>query len=72
MQASAVHLQTQFFLVAASLDASLMLCGRCGIRGPAYLQQLEEALQQASRRFQPDYIVYNAGTDVLTGDPLGR
>jgi len=33
---------------------------------------LESALQQASRDFQPDLILYNAGTDILEGDPLGR
>ena len=37
-----------------------------------YLTSLESALQQASRDFQPDLILYNAGTDILEGDPLGR
>ena len=23
-------------------------------------------------RFQPEFIIYNAGTDTLQGDPLGR
>lgn len=27
--------------------------------------------QVASRNFQPELIVYNAGTDILDGDPLG-
>ena len=50
-----------------------MLLGcRCGMKGPAYLSQLEGALQQASQAFKPDFIIYNAGTDVLAGDPLGR
>lgn len=29
-------------------------------------------LQVAKSRFQPQLIVYNAGTDILDGDPLGR
>ena len=29
-------------------------------------------LQVCSIRFQPQLIVYNAGTDILDGDPLGR
>ncbi|MED6144357.1 histone deacetylase [Stylosanthes scabra] len=37
-----------------------------------YLQKLDEALEVAGRRFDPELIVYNAGTDILDGDPLGR
>ncbi|CAN8252320.1 unnamed protein product [Cochlearia groenlandica] len=37
-----------------------------------YLRKLEEALEVASRRFQPELVIYNAGTDILDGDPLGR
>jgi acetoin utilization deacetylase AcuC-like enzyme len=29
-------------------------------------------LQVCNSRFQPQLIVYNAGTDILDGDPLGR
>ena len=29
-------------------------------------------LQVAQSRFQPQLIVYNAGTDILDGDPLGN
>ncbi len=36
-----------------------------------YLERLEQELQQAFDAFQPDIIVYNAGTDCLRGDPLG-
>lgn len=28
--------------------------------------------QVAEKKFDPDFIVYNAGTDILDGDPLGR
>ncbi|KAI4316533.1 hypothetical protein L6164_024510 [Bauhinia variegata] len=37
-----------------------------------YLEKLDEALEVAGRRFDPELIVYNAGTDILDGDPLGR
>ena len=30
-------------------------------------RKLEEALDS----FRPDFVVYNAGTDILEGDPLG-
>ena len=29
-------------------------------------------LQVSKNRFQPQLIVYNAGTDILDGDPLGK
>ncbi len=37
-----------------------------------YLSLLEEALQVSFEKAQPDIVVYVAGTDVLTGDPLGQ
>ncbi|KDP34107.1 hypothetical protein JCGZ_07678 [Jatropha curcas] len=37
-----------------------------------YLTKLDEALQVAAQRFDPELVVYNAGTDILDGDPLGR
>ncbi|KAH7523808.1 hypothetical protein FEM48_Zijuj06G0051300 [Ziziphus jujuba var. spinosa] len=37
-----------------------------------YLKKLEEALEVAIGTFDPELIVYNAGTDILDGDPLGR
>ena len=45
---------------------------KCGTTDTEYLSSLEEALQKAFREFQPDLILYNAGTDILEGDPLGR
>ncbi|CAL9231629.1 unnamed protein product [Arabidopsis halleri] len=36
-----------------------------------YLRKLDEALEVASRNFQPELVIYNAGTDILDGDPLG-
>eukprot|EP00262_Sarcandra_glabra_P002660 TRINITY_DN13066_c0_g1_i1.p1 TRINITY_DN13066_c0_g1~~TRINITY_DN13066_c0_g1_i1.p1 ORF type:complete len:361 (-),score=66.12 TRINITY_DN13066_c0_g1_i1:93-1175(-) len=37
-----------------------------------YLEQLDKALTVAERMFDPELVVYNAGTDILDGDPLGR
>ncbi|XP_061374721.1 histone deacetylase 2 isoform X2 [Gastrolobium bilobum] len=37
-----------------------------------YLQKLDEALEVAGHRFNPELVVYNAGTDILEGDPLGK
>ncbi|CAD6336477.1 unnamed protein product [Miscanthus lutarioriparius] len=43
-----------------------------GTKTDEYLEQLDRALEVCSIRFQPHLIVYNAGTDILDGDPLGR
>ncbi|KAF3447521.1 hypothetical protein FNV43_RR12707 [Rhamnella rubrinervis] len=37
-----------------------------------YLKKLEEALEVSVNMFDPELLVYNAGTDILDGDPLGR
>ncbi|KAL8266997.1 hypothetical protein R6Q59_004341 [Mikania micrantha] len=37
-----------------------------------YLMKLDEALQVAGNAFDPELVIYNAGTDILDGDPLGR
>ncbi|XP_055613287.1 histone deacetylase 11 [Uranotaenia lowii] len=36
-----------------------------------YLQKLRKSLFRAFEEFQPNFLVYNAGTDILKGDPLG-
>lgn len=36
-----------------------------------YLNKLDIALEAAGRNLDPELVVYNAGTDVLDGDPLG-
>ncbi|KAG9455699.1 hypothetical protein H6P81_000207 [Aristolochia fimbriata] len=36
-----------------------------------YLEKLDGALKVAERAFDPELIIYNAGTDILDGDPLG-
>ncbi|XP_047043247.1 histone deacetylase 2-like [Lolium rigidum] len=43
-----------------------------GTKTDDYLDQLDNALKVAQSRFQPQLIVYNAGTDILDGDPLGN
>ncbi|KAI4377660.1 hypothetical protein MLD38_015251 [Melastoma candidum] len=43
-----------------------------GTRTNTYLSKLDEALEVASRSYAPELLVYNAGTDILDGDPLGR
>ncbi|PIN16858.1 putative histone deacetylase [Handroanthus impetiginosus] len=37
-----------------------------------YLSRLGGALKVAADAFDPELIIYNAGTDILDGDPLGR
>ncbi|KAL6534003.1 histone deacetylase [Orobanche hederae] len=37
-----------------------------------YLSKLDGALEVAADAFDPELIIYNAGTDILDGDPLGR
>eukprot|EP00899_Mesostigma_viride_P016010 jgi/Mesvir1/2440/Mv22170-RA.1 len=41
-------------------------------KDPKYLALLEAALVEAGNEFQPQLVIYNAGTDLLEGDPLGR
>ncbi|CAL4889115.1 unnamed protein product [Urochloa decumbens] len=43
-----------------------------GTKTEDYLENLDKALKVAKGRFKPQLIVYNAGTDILDGDPLGR
>jgi histone deacetylase 11 len=42
-------------------------------RGEKYLQLVEHHVTEAFSDFpDPDLVIYNAGTDILKGDPLGR
>ncbi|KAF5843761.1 hypothetical protein DUNSADRAFT_8277 [Dunaliella salina] len=45
---------------------------RSGARDAEYLKAVRQALEDATQWSQPDLVFYNAGTDVLEGDPLGR
>ena len=38
--------------------------------GATYLKKLKEVLPQAIEKYRPDFIYYNAGSDVLATDPL--
>ena len=37
-----------------------------------YLEKLENALKHCIKDFHPDFIIFNAGTDCMAGDPLGN
>uniref|UniRef100_A0A0K8VSD8 Histone deacetylase 11 n=1 Tax=Bactrocera latifrons TaxID=174628 RepID=A0A0K8VSD8_BACLA len=37
-----------------------------------YMKKLKRSLKYALSEFRPDLLVYNAGTDILLGDPLGH
>ena len=37
-----------------------------------YLRLLRNHLEGALNEFTPDVLLYNAGTDILDGDPLGN
>lgn len=43
-----------------------------GCQDTTYLAALDRALDQAFAAFKPDLVIHNAGTDILSGDPLGR
>ncbi|NWU18477.1 HDA11 deacetylase, partial [Cephalopterus ornatus] len=42
-----------------------------GTEDTEYLQKVHTHVEGALNEFKPDILVYNAGTDVLDGDPLG-
>ncbi len=44
---------------------------RQGTGDEVYLQRLREVLPKAIDEFQPDFIIYNAGSDILVGDSYG-
>ena len=43
-----------------------------GIKDAAYLYQLKEGLDHITKCFEPEFIFYQAGVDVLESDKLGR
>jgi len=43
-----------------------------GVTDAAYLPLVQKHVERAMSDFQPNLVVYNAGTDILRGDPLGR
>ncbi|KRX02948.1 hypothetical protein PPERSA_09070 [Pseudocohnilembus persalinus] len=36
-----------------------------------YLEKITNAIKDAFQEFKPDFVLYNAGTDCMEGDPLG-
>ncbi|XP_062356689.1 histone deacetylase 11 isoform X2 [Cinclus cinclus] len=42
-----------------------------GTEDTEYLQKVHTHVEGALNEFKPDIVVYNAGTDILDGDPLG-
>jgi len=53
-----------------AIDCELPI--RSGTGDEDYLSTLKQGLERAFKEFTPDIILYNAGTDILVGDPLGR
>ena len=37
-----------------------------------YLKKVSKAMTESLEEFTPDFLIYNAGTDCLEGDPLGH
>ncbi|XP_059170757.1 histone deacetylase 11-like isoform X2 [Physella acuta] len=44
---------------------------RCFTDNERYLNAVKRNVEDALKEFSPDLVVYNAGTDILEGDPLG-
>ena len=42
------------------------------MRDKEFLSMIDNALKQGIDHFKPEFLIYNAGTDILEGDPLGR
>lgn len=58
--------------IEAKQGISLGIPVTINIEDEEYLQKLKDGLDKAFTEFKPDLIVYNAGTDCLEWDPLGR
>lgn len=54
----------------AAINCNLPM--KSGTGDEEYLSLLTKGLDTAFKEFTPDIILYNAGTDILIGDPLGR
>lgn len=65
-----MHCQNNFPFEKISSDLDVGLPDKIG--GKEYLIQLEESLNKVSDLFQPDFIFYQAGVDVLATDRMGR
>ncbi len=45
---------------------------KSGTSDVEYLEKISAALELASKRFSPEIVIYNAGTDIMAGDELGK
>lgn len=61
------NIETWFFLGAIKRKVEL----EWGTEDTEYLQKVHTHVEGALNELKPDIIVYNAGTDILDGDPLG-
>ncbi len=58
-----------YYIHLASIRKSIPI--RSGTSDRLYLKELSTNLKAALIEFEPDILLYNAGTDSLVGDPLG-
>ena len=58
--------------IRAKLAINKPIVLKSGTSDVEYLSLLKTALNEAFAEFQPQLIIYNAGTDCLSGDPLGQ
>ena len=65
-----LHIYPNDIKARLAIDRNVELSS--GIGDIDYLDRLAGELELAFRDFAPDLIIYNAGTDILAGDPLGR
>ncbi|EDW66498.1 histone deacetylase 11 isoform X1 [Drosophila virilis] len=74
----AVYILDMYNAFVYPKDHEAKLSIRCGVElkhlteDAYYLRQLSRCLMQALAEFKPDVVIYNAGTDILKGDPLGN
>ncbi|EDV93931.1 histone deacetylase 11 [Drosophila grimshawi] len=78
MNTDSVYILDMYNAFVYPMDHEAKLSIRCGVElkhlteDAYYLRQLSRCLLQALTEFKPDIVIYNAGTDVLKGDPLGN
>ncbi len=65
-----VHSAKNFPFEKAESDLDVPLAD--GLTDRAYLAAVDEALDEAFARSDPDLVIYNSGVDVFEGDRLGR
>ena len=58
------------FKALYAIDEPVALTSGCD--DEEYIPKMRKALENSFSEFTPDVIYYNAGTDILDGDPLGR